>query len=77
MWHGGLKVSQVNTYSDFHDISILADLEQGYGDVKYTRYGVTKAIQNGISMLHIEVCSTNFKNFFTTSGPGGAFQASF
>nr|BAC06572.1 malate synthase-isocitrate lyase [Euglena gracilis] len=46
--------SQVNTYSDFHDISILADLEQGYGDVKYTRYGVTKAIQNGISMLHIE-----------------------
>lgn len=35
---------------------MLADLEQGYGDVKYTRFGVTKAIQNGVSMLHIEVC---------------------
>jgi len=52
----GLRALQarVNNYTDFHDISILADLEQGYGDVKYTRYGVVKAIQNGVSMLHIE-----------------------
>eukprot|EP00668_Euglena_longa_P048490 GGOE01065558.1.p1 GENE.GGOE01065558.1~~GGOE01065558.1.p1 ORF type:complete len:1183 (-),score=278.76 GGOE01065558.1:245-3328(-) len=46
--------TQVNSYPDFHDISILADLEQGYGDVKYTRYGVSQAIANGINMLHIE-----------------------
>jgi malate synthase len=46
--------NEVNKLSDFHDISMLADLEQGYGDVKYTRYGVTKAIDNGVSVLHIE-----------------------
>lgn len=38
------------------DLSILADLEQGYGDVKYTRFAVHKAITNGVSVIHIEVC---------------------
>lgn len=52
----GLRALQdhVNHYADFHEIAMLADLEQGYGDAKFTRYGVQKAIENGVSMLHIE-----------------------
>jgi len=46
--------AHVNSYTDFHDLSILADLEQGYGDVKYTRFAVHKAITNGVSVIHIE-----------------------
>jgi isocitrate lyase len=45
---------KVNRMTDFYDLSMLADLEQGYGDAKKIRYAVETAINNGISVLHIE-----------------------
>jgi len=38
----------------YHDIALLADMEQGWNTPEKTRISVKKAIQNGINVIHIE-----------------------
>lgn len=39
---------------NYHDIALLADMEQGWNTPEKTRISVKKAIENGINVIHIE-----------------------
>ena len=39
---------------NYHDIALLADMEQGWNTPEKTRISVKRAIENGINVIHIE-----------------------
>lgn len=39
---------------DYYDLSLLADMEQGWNTPEKVRMSVKKAIENGVSVIHIE-----------------------
>lgn len=41
-------------HTNYHDIALLADLEQGWNTPEKTRIAVRKAVENGINVIHIE-----------------------
>lgn len=41
-------------HTDYHDMALLADLEQGWNTPEKTRIAVRKAVENGINVIHIE-----------------------
>lgn len=41
-------------HTNYYDIALLADLEQGWNTPEKTRIAVRKAVENGINVIHIE-----------------------